>query len=52
MGVPKTSQKEQVLKLIEQKDLIEKRINDQGRVLRAVSKTIYFIKTMDAYVKL
>lgn len=39
MGVPKASQKEQVLKLIEQKDVLEKKINDHGRVLRAVSLT-------------
>lgn len=33
MVIPSTSRKEQVLKLIEQKDKIERQINDYGRVL-------------------
>lgn len=35
MVIPSTSRKEQVLKLIEQKDKIERTINDYGRVLAA-----------------
>lgn len=35
MVIPSTSRKEQVLKLIEQKDKIERTINDCGRVLAA-----------------
>lgn len=35
MVIPNTSRKEQVMKLINQKDRIEKMINDYGRILQA-----------------
>lgn len=35
MVIPSTSRKEQILKLIEEKDKIERTINDFGRVLAA-----------------
>ena len=37
MVVPKSDKKQQVLKLIIEKDKIERRINDLGKVLTAVS---------------
>lgn len=37
MVVPQSNKREQVLKLIEEKDKIEARINELGNVLRAVS---------------
>lgn len=38
MVVPQSNKREQILKLIEEKDRIEGKINDLGNVLRAVSE--------------
>lgn len=40
MVVPNNPKREQVLKLIEEKDRIEKRISEIGEILRAVSFSI------------
>lgn len=63
MVVPQSNKREQVLKLIEEKDKIEAKINELGNVLRAVSFLmnykafqnpfyIYEVATCQYFVKL